>query len=47
MTKIQLPTTNGTVINVRKAGMPEGVQIEIYKKLGVAFENLPARQSLS
>ena len=44
---IQLPTTNGTVINVRKAGMPEGVQIEIYKKLGVDFENLPVRQSLA
>jgi transposase len=44
---IQLPTTNGTVINVRKAGIPEGVQIEIYKKLGVAFENLPVRRSLA
>lgn len=44
---IQLPTTNGTVINVRKAGTPEGVQIEIYKKLGVNFENLPVRRSLA
>lgn len=44
---IQLPTTNGTVINVRKAGMPEGVQIKIYRKLGVDFENLPVRQNLA
>ena len=44
---IQLPTTNGTVINVRKPGVPEGIQIEIYKKLGVDFENLPVRQSLA
>lgn len=44
---IQLPTTNGTVINVRKPGVPEGVQIKIYKKLGVDFENLPVRQSLA
>jgi transposase len=44
---IQLSTTNGTVINVRKAGMPEGVQIEIYRKLGVDFENLPVRQNLA
>jgi transposase len=44
---IQLPTTNGTVINVRRPGVPEGVQIEIYKKLGVDFENLPVRQSLA
>jgi hypothetical protein len=42
-----LPTTNGTVINIRKAGMPEGVQIEIYRKLGVDFENLPVRQNLA
>jgi hypothetical protein len=42
-----LPTTNGTVINVRKAGIPEGVQIEIYRKLGVGFENLPVRQNLA
>ena len=44
---IQLPTTNGTVINVRKAGMPEGIQMEIYRKLGVDFENLPVRQNLA
>ena len=44
---IQLPTTNGTVINVRKPGMPEGVQIEIYRKLGVDFENMPVRQNLA
>jgi len=44
---IQLPTTNGTVINVRKAGMPEGVQMEIYRKLGVNFESLPVRQNLA
>jgi len=43
---IQLPTTNGTVINVRKPGIPEGVHIEVYKKLGIDFENLPVRKNL-
>jgi len=44
---IQLPTTNGTVINVRKPGMPEGVHMEVYKKLGIDFENLPVRKNLA
>ena len=29
--KIQLPTAKGHVINVRKAGIPEGIHAEIYK----------------
>ncbi len=44
---IQLPTTNGTVINVRKPGMPEGIHIEIYNKLNINFENLPVKRNLA
>ncbi len=42
---IQMPTTNGTVINVRKAGIPEGIHTEIYKKLGVEFDRLPVTKN--
>lgn len=38
---IQLPTVNGTVINVRKAGIPEGIHTKIYKTLGVEHDSLP------
>jgi len=44
---IQLPTVNGIVINVRKSGIPEGVHIEIYKKLGINYENLPTKKILA
>ena len=44
---IQLPITNGTVINVRKPGVPEGIHIEIYNKLDVNFESLPVRRNLA
>ena len=42
---IQLPTINGGVINVRKAGIPEGVHVEIYKNLKVDYVNLPSKKS--
>jgi transposase len=38
---IQLPTVKGPVINVRKPGIPEGIHIDMYQKLGVTYENLP------
>jgi len=44
---IQLPVTNGTVINVRKPGMPEGIHIEIYNNLKINFESLPVKQNLA
>ena len=44
---IQLPTTNGTVINVRKAGVPEAVHIDVYNKLGVDYKNLPIKKNLA
>jgi transposase len=44
---IQLPTTQGTVINVRKAGVPEAVHIDIYEKLGVDYKKLPIRKNLA
>ena len=44
---IQLPTTNGTVINVRKPGIPEGVHMEVYKKLGIDYESLPIMKNLA
>ncbi len=44
---IQLPTTKGTVINVRKAGMPKAVHINVYNKLGVDYKNLPIKKNLA
>lgn len=44
---IQLPTVNGAVINLRKAGIPESVHEEIYKKLGVNYKNLPIKKVLA
>jgi transposase len=44
---IQLPTTTGPVINVRKPGIPEAIHVEIYNKLGVAYKNLPVRRNLA
>lgn len=43
---IQLPTTNGTVINMRKPGIPEGIHREIYDKLEVDYQHLPVRRNL-
>jgi hypothetical protein len=37
----------GTVINVRKAGVSEAVHIDIYEKLGVDYKNLPIRKNLA
>ena len=44
---IQLPTTKGTVINVRKAGVPEAVHIDVYSKLGIDYKNLPIKKNLA
>ena len=44
---IQLPTTNGTVINVRKPGIPEGIHLELYKKLEVDLSRLQTMRNLA
>ena len=44
---IQLPTTNGTVINVRKPGIPEGIHADIYDKLDVDYKHLPVSRNLA
>jgi len=44
---IQLPTTNGTVINLRKPGIPEGIHLELYKKLEVDLSRLPIMRNLA
>ena len=44
---IQLPTVKGAVINIRKAGIPEGIQLEIYKKLGIDIDKLPIKQNVA
>jgi hypothetical protein len=38
---IQLPTTQGTIVNVRKVGVSEAVHIDIYEKLGVDYKSVP------
>jgi len=44
---IQLPTVGGTVINVRRPGIPEGVHLDIYQKLGVDYQNLLTTKNLA
>jgi transposase len=44
---IQLPTTKGTVINVRKPGIPEAVHTDVYNKLGIDYKNLPIKKNLA
>jgi len=44
---IQLPAVGGTVINVRRPGIPEGVHIDIYQKLGIDYQNLPITKNLA
>jgi len=44
---IQLPTTAGPVINIRKPGIPEGIHMEIYEKLKVDYKHLPLRRNLA
>jgi len=44
---IVLPTVEGAVINVRKAGIPEGIHQEIYQKLGVKYSNLPVTKTIA
>jgi len=40
-TTIVLPTRNGTVYRIRKAGQPEECQRSIYEALGIDWKNLP------
>ena len=44
---IQLPEVKGPIINVRKPGIPEGIHIGIYQKLGVPYENLPVTKTMA
>ena len=44
---ITLPTVDGPVINLRKAGIPESVHQQIYDKLGVNYSNLPAPKTIA
>lgn len=44
---IQLPTTNGTVINIRKPGELEGIHKEIYDKLKIDYKGLPVNRNLA
>lgn len=38
---IYLPTAKGPVINLRKAGIPEGVHVDLYNKLKIDYDHLP------
>lgn len=44
---VQLPTTSGPVINIRKPSMPEGIHMDIYDKLDVDYKHLPVRRNLA
>mgnify|MGYP001562665305 FL=1 len=41
---MSLPTRNGTVVQVRRAGAPEGCHQEIYEKLGINWKELPTKK---
>jgi transposase len=44
---IQLPTTQGTVINIRKPGITEGIHQALYEKLEVELSRLPTTRNLA
>jgi transposase len=44
---IVLPTVEGPVINLRKAGVPEDIHQKIYGKLGVDYANLPVAKTIA
>jgi transposase len=44
---ITLPTVEGPVINLRKAGIPEDIHQKIYAKLGVNYSNLPVAKTIA
>jgi hypothetical protein len=44
---IVLPTVEGPVINLRKAGMPEDIHKKIYEKLGVDYSRLPVAKTIA
>ena len=44
---IILPTAEGPVINLRKAGIPEDIHQNIYTKLGVDYSNLPVAKTIA
>jgi len=44
---IVLPTVEGPVINLRKAGMPEDIHQKIYGKLGVDYSSLPVAKTIA
>ncbi len=44
---IQLPTVKGPIINVRKPGIPEGIHIDIYRKLGVEYNKLAITKTVA
>ncbi|MBC2694004.1 MAG: IS1634 family transposase [Desulfobacteraceae bacterium] len=44
---VQLPTTAGPVINIRKPDIAEGIHMEIYDKLDVGYKHLPVRRNLA
>ena len=44
---IILPTLEGFVINLRKAGIPENIHKQIYKKLRVDYSNLPVAKTIA
>ena len=41
---MSLPTRNGTVVHVRRAGAPEGCHQEIYEKFGINWKELPTKR---
>ena len=45
-TTILLPTDNGQIHRIRKAGQPEECQKAIYRNLGMQWRNLPRNQSV-
>jgi hypothetical protein len=44
---IILPTVEGPVINLRKAGMPEDIHKKIYEKLGVDYSRSPVAKTIA
>jgi hypothetical protein len=41
---VSLPTRSGTIVHVRRPGMPEGCHQQIYEKFGINWKELPKKQ---
>jgi hypothetical protein len=42
---VSLPTRGGTIIHLRRPGMPEACHQQIYEKFGINWKDLPVKKT--